>query len=101
VTATTHARLAPEVPTMAEAGLAGYDNSIWFGFLAPKGVPNDIRTALADTLIAANAKPDVQSQLAANGAEPRGLKLDAFAAFVREDIKKMKVIVDFAGISLE
>ncbi len=101
VTTSKRANLAPDVPTMAEAGLAGYDAAIWYGFLAPKGTPIDIRSSLADALVAANALPDVQSQLAANGAEPLALTLDAFAAFIRDDIKNMKVIVDYAGISLE
>jgi tripartite-type tricarboxylate transporter receptor subunit TctC len=94
-------RLAPEVPTMAEAGLAGYETALWYGVVAPKGTPREIRAAVADALIAANALPDVQSQLAANGAEPLGLRLDAFAAFIRDDIKRMKVVVDYAGISVE
>lgn len=100
-TTSKRAGLAPNVPTMAEAGLDGYDTAIWYGVLAPKDTPDNIRASLADALLAANARPDVQAQLAANGAEPRELKLDAFAAFIREDIKKMKVVVDYAGISLD
>ncbi len=100
-TSSKRASLASDVPTMAEAGLAGYETSIWYGFLAPRGTPTAICETLADALIAINAQPDVQSQLGANGAEPLTLKLDAFAAFIRDDIKKMKVIVDYAGISLE
>ena len=69
--------------------------------MAPKGTARDIRAAVADALVAANALPDVQSQLAANGAEPLGLRLDAFAAFIRDDIKRMKLVVDYAGISAE
>jgi tripartite-type tricarboxylate transporter receptor subunit TctC len=93
--------LAPEVPTMAEAGLAGYETALWYGVVAPKGTPRDIRSTVADALVAANTLPDVQSHLAANGAEPLGLRLDAFAAFIREDMKRMKVVVDYAGISVE
>ena len=86
---------------MAEAGLAGYETALWYGVVAPKGTARDIRAAVADVLIAANALPHVQSQLAANGAEPLGLRLDAFAAFIRDDIRRMKVVVDYAGISVE
>jgi len=94
-------RLAPDVPTMAEAGLAGYETALWYGIVAPKGTAPEVRAAVADALIAANTLPDVQSQLAANGAEPLGLRLDAFAAFIRDDIKRMKIVVDYAGISVE
>jgi tripartite-type tricarboxylate transporter receptor subunit TctC len=94
-------RLAPDVPTMAEAGLPGYETALWYGVVAPKGTARDIRAAVADALVAANALPDVQAQLAANGAEPLGLRLDAFAAFIRDDIKRMKVVVDYEGISVE
>ena len=101
VSTAARSRLAPEVPTMAEAGVAGYETALWYGVVAPKGTARDIRAAVADVLIAANALPDVQSQLAANGAEPLGLRLDAFAAFIRDDIRRMKVVVDYAGISVE
>ena len=101
VSTAERSRLAPDVPTMAEAGLPGYETALWYGVVAPKGTARDIRAALADALVAANALPDVQAQLAANGAEPLGLRLDAFAAFIRDDIKRMKVVVDYAGISVE
>jgi len=101
VSTAARSRLAREVPTMAEAGIAGYETALWYGVVAPKGTARDIRAAVADVLIAANALPHVQSQLAANGAEPLGLRLDAFAAFIRDDIRRMKVVVDYAGISVE
>jgi tripartite-type tricarboxylate transporter receptor subunit TctC len=94
-------RLAPDVPTMAEAGVAGYETALWYGVVAPRGTPRHIRASVADVLITANALPDVQAQLAANGAEPLGLRLDAFTAFIRDDIKRMKIVVDYAGISVE
>ncbi len=56
---------APDVPTMAEAGVAGYETTLWYGVVAPRGTPRDIRAAVADVLIAANALTDVQVQLAA------------------------------------
>jgi len=101
VSTAERSRLAPDVPTMAEAGLPAYETALWYGVVAPKGTPRDIRAALADALMAANALPDVQSQLAANGAEPLALKLDAFTAFIREDMKRMKTVVDYAGIVVE
>jgi tripartite-type tricarboxylate transporter receptor subunit TctC len=101
VSTAERSRLAPDIPTMAEGGLPDYDTSLWYGVVAPKGTPRDIRAALADALVAANAFPDVQAQLAANGAEPLALKLDAFTAFIRDDIKRMKTVVDYAGIAVE
>jgi len=94
-------RLAPDVPTMAEAGIIGYETALWYGVVAPKGTPSDIRARVADALVAANDLTDVQAQLAANGAEPLSLKLGRFAAFIRDDMKRMKTVVDYAGISVE
>ena len=101
VSSAMRSRLAPDVPTMAEAGVAGYETTLWYGVVAPRGTPRDIRAAVADVLIAANALPDVQVQLAANGAEPLGLRGEAFADFIRDEIKRMKAVVDFARISVE
>ena len=101
VSSAMRSHLAPDVPTMAEAGVAGYETRLWYGVVAPRGTPRDIRAAVADVLIAASALPAVQVQLAADGAEPLGLRGEAFADFIRDEIKRTKAVVDFARISVE
>lgn len=93
--------MLPDVPTMAEEGLTGYDVIIWYGIVAPKGTPEAIRAALADAISAANAQPDVRTELDNDGAEPMSLTLDAFGAFMKAETKKWKTIVNYAGVTMQ
>jgi tripartite-type tricarboxylate transporter receptor subunit TctC len=88
----------PDLPTLAESGLPGFDTAIWYGFLAPKGTPGPILKTLADALVEAGENADVKTQLARNGAEPLSITLDKFGAFIAEDIAKWRKVVDFAQI---
>jgi len=88
----------PDLPTLAESGLPGFDTAIWYGFLAPKGTPAPILKTLADALVEAGENADVKTQLARNGAEPLSITLDKFGAFIAEDIAKWRKVVDFAQI---
>jgi tripartite-type tricarboxylate transporter receptor subunit TctC len=93
------ASAAPDLPTIAESGLAGFDTSGWFGLLAPAGTPREIVERLAAaTRDAANA-PDVVATL-----KPQGFDLDPrtpeeFAAFLRNDLAKWSRVAAAAGIS--
>jgi tripartite-type tricarboxylate transporter receptor subunit TctC len=102
--ATTSAKrtsLAPDLPTLAELGLRGFDTSIWYGLLAPKETAAPVLKAISDVVLAANQDGPVQVQLKANGAEPLSINREAFAAFLRADVEKWSRIVKFAGISME
>jgi tripartite-type tricarboxylate transporter receptor subunit TctC len=88
----------PDLPTLAESGLPGFDTAIWYGFLAPKGTPAPILKTLADALVEAGENADVKTQLARNGAEPLSITLDKFGTFIAEDIEKWRKVVDFAQI---
>jgi tripartite-type tricarboxylate transporter receptor subunit TctC len=98
VTSAKRSQQFPNLPTLSESGLAGFDTSIWYGFLAPKGVSPAVLKVLADTLVEAGGMGDVQTQLQRNGAERLSVTLDAFGVFVREDIAKWKKVVEFADI---
>jgi tripartite-type tricarboxylate transporter receptor subunit TctC len=80
------------------ARLPGFDTAIWYGFLAPKGTAPQILSLLADGLVRAGEDAGVKTQLARNGAEPLSITLDEFGAFIAEDIKKWRKVVDFAQI---
>lgn len=93
--------LAPELPTLAESGVAGFDAVIWYGFLAPKGTPREVVAAMNAVIGMASGSPEIRAKLAANGADPLVMAPDAFTAFVRDDIAKWKRIVEAAGVSVE
>lgn len=88
----------PDVPTVAEAGLRGYDYSSWVGLLAPAKAPRPV----IDRLSAESAKgvqsPDIRKILALEGAEPVGTSPEEFAALIRREIASWKKVVEAAGI---
>jgi tripartite-type tricarboxylate transporter receptor subunit TctC len=87
----------PEVPTIAEAGVPGYDAVIWLGFMAPAGTPRAIVDRLnAEITRAANA-PEMKDAWAKQGAISMSMTSDEFARFMREDIEKWSRIVKLSG----
>ena len=88
----------PTLPTLDESGLPGFDTAIWYGFLAPKGTSPQILKLLADGLVEAGTNADVKMQLTRNGAEELSITLEKFGAFIAEDIKKWRAVVEFAQI---
>ena len=99
VTSAKRTELIPQVPTLDESGLKGFDTAIWYAFFAPQNTPRAIRKTLADALMQINAKPNVQKALLANGADPMALTLDDLGAFVLSDIAKWKGVVEAAHIA--
>ena len=93
--------LVPDLPTIAESGLAGFDTSIWYGFLAPRGTPTSIVRSMAAVLLQANERPEVRNALAASGAEPFTRGPDEAARFVRDDVRKWAPVVEFARLSAD
>ncbi len=100
-TGSQRSALVPDLPTIAESGLAGFDTSIWYGFLAPRGTPAAIVRAMSVVLIQANERAEVRSALAASGAEPLTRGPDEAARFVREDVRKWAPVVEFARLSTD
>jgi len=102
--ATTGAkRLAslPELPTLAESGLPGYEASSWYGILAPAGTPRDIVMKLNAELSKALEQPEVKNSLLAEGAEPAGGSPEAFAAHIRAEKERLGKLIRDAKIRLE
>jgi tripartite-type tricarboxylate transporter receptor subunit TctC len=90
--------IAPEIPTVAEAGLEGYEFEGWTGVFGPPGMPRDIVARLNSEIAKALAIPDVKERLIATGYDPSGQPADQFAAVVSSDLAKMGKIVKGAGI---
>jgi tripartite-type tricarboxylate transporter receptor subunit TctC len=93
--------LFPELPTMAEAGVAGFEASSWFGLVGPAKMPPDVTKSLIDAVAKALADPDIVKRLADVGAEPGKLSGDAFGAFLRDQSKKWGEVVKTANAKVE
>jgi len=100
---TSKARLAalPQVPTIAESGLKGYDVSNWLGVLAPAGTPKDVIASLHAALGRVMATPALRTQLIALGIEPTISTPEEFAALVRAELPKWAEIVKKSGATVE
>ena len=91
----------PEVPTLAESGLSGYETLAWFGLLAPAKTAPEIVAQLQREVQKALARPDVRDTLARLGSEPAGLGPAEFTLFIRSEIAKYSKIIKDAGIKVE
>jgi tripartite-type tricarboxylate transporter receptor subunit TctC len=91
----------PNVPTLQESGVRGYDTTLWTGMLAPAGTPREIVARLNGEIVAALAKPEVRDALAKQGAEPIPSTPEQFAAAIRSELQTMGALVKEAGIKVE
>ena len=97
VTSAQRLAAVPDVPTIAEAGLPGYDVSIWLGVLGPAGLPRDVVQRLNTELGRVMADADLRKQLADGGIEPRHGTPEAFAELIRAEIGKWARVVKVSG----
>ena len=89
----------PEVPTLAETGIAGFDAALWFGLNAPAATPVPALERLNREALRALALPEVKAQLAAQSVEPVPGSREAFGAFIGKDTEKWARVVKAAGIT--
>jgi len=94
-------RAAPQLPTIAEAGLPGYDVSPWFGLVGPAGVPRDIVARVHGIVAAGLKSADVLQRMNTLGYDPVGDTPEHFAGTIKADIAKYAKIVQTAGIKIE
>jgi tripartite-type tricarboxylate transporter receptor subunit TctC len=87
----------PDIPTLAEAGVPGYDAVIWLGLIAPKGTPAAIVNRLNAEVTKIVARPDVQAEWGKQGAVAMTMSPDAFERYVAADIVKWERIVKLSG----
>jgi tripartite-type tricarboxylate transporter receptor subunit TctC len=91
----------PDVPTTAEAGMAGYESAAWFAFLAPLGTPRPIVDKLNAMIATAIADPAVRARFADFGAEPLASSPEELTRFISAEVEKWRGIIAKAGIKLE
>jgi tripartite-type tricarboxylate transporter receptor subunit TctC len=101
VTSAKRVASAPDLPTIAEAGIAGYESLQWYGLLAPAATPKEILARLHKESVAALRSPDVAARLASDGAEVVAGTPEEFGAFLRAETQKWARVVKAAGIKPE
>lgn len=101
VTGETRSPAAPQVPTMAEAGLPNYVAGNWYGLLAPAGTPRTVVQMLNRQVNAVLARADVKDLLIAQGFEPVGGSADEFARFIGSEIKAYASLIRSAGLKAQ
>lgn len=102
VTTTKRVAAAPDIPTLAEAGLAGFELIAWQGVVAPAGVPRQIVDQLAAEIAKLVSSPDMRARLVEIALEPlAGSTPDSFAAYVKSEVDRWAPIVKASGAQVE
>ncbi|MBI3068682.1 MAG: tripartite tricarboxylate transporter substrate binding protein [Betaproteobacteria bacterium] len=98
VTSSRRSAALPEVPTIAESGVPGFEAIAWFGLFAPAGTPRAIVAKLSREVARVLKLPDIHDRLSSQGAEPVGSSADEFSAVIRSDIAKWGKVVKAARV---
>ena len=93
--------LISEIPTVAEAGVAGYEVTVWFGLVAPAGTPREVVQKLNAETVRILAMPDVRERFQAQGVEPVGSTPEQFGEHIRAQMSKWAKVVKDAGVTAE
>ena len=101
VTGSKRSQLMPELPTISESGLPGYDASGWYGLFVPAATPKPIVTRLNQEAVKALRVPDVMRTLSSQGAEPIASTPEQFGAFVKSEIDKWANLVKVAHMKMD
>ncbi len=88
----------PQLPTMIEAGVKGYESATWYGLLAPAGTPPDIVAKLNAEVVAILKQPETHERLSKEGADPVGNTSAEFGKFIQSEIEKWRKVIKAAGI---
>jgi tripartite-type tricarboxylate transporter receptor subunit TctC len=91
----------PDVPTLNETGLPGYNAASWYGLFAPAGTPKKILATLSREVVKIMRVPDIRERFASDGFEPAGYEPAEFAKFLREELVKWAKVVTMADIKPE
>jgi tripartite-type tricarboxylate transporter receptor subunit TctC len=101
VTSPQRVVIAPELPTIAESGLPGYEARAWYGLVAPAKVDHAIVTKLNGEIDQALRTTEFRDRLLAAGAVPMGGSAQEFGDFMRREVRKYAAVVKEAGISAD
>ena len=101
VTSARRSAVLPDVPTVAESGMPGYESTTWYGFLGPAGLPKDIMVKLNGAIVAAVGMKEMRERYVGLGAEPETSTPEEFAAYLKKDIGSWAKVVKAAGAKAE
>ena len=101
VTGSQRSAIVPDLPTVAEAGLKGYEMITWYGVLTRAGTPTAVLNTLSTEIARAVKLPEIRDKLAAEGAETIGSTPAAFAAFIKAEIERVQALGKTTEIKLE
>jgi len=101
VTGAQRSAVLPELPTVAETGLAGYEVSAWFGIFAPAGLPQPVAKRLNAEFVKVMREPDLKQRLASLGADPLSSTPEQFASYLRSEIDKWAKVVKASGMKVD
>jgi tripartite-type tricarboxylate transporter receptor subunit TctC len=101
ITSVRRSPLLPELPTVAEAGVPGYEADLWLGLMAPTGTPPAIINRLHDETVKILQRADVRANFLQQGTEPLVSTPSQFSAFLKEDVEKWGKVVRFSGAKVE
>jgi tripartite-type tricarboxylate transporter receptor subunit TctC len=96
-TGKTPSPVLPGVPTIAEAGVPGYEAVIWLGVIAPKNTPREIVNRLNAEITKIASNPETRAEWSKRGAVPMAMTPDEFSRFLTDDIAKWERIVKISG----
>jgi tripartite-type tricarboxylate transporter receptor subunit TctC len=97
----TRSTITPDVPTVGEAGVPGYEAVIWLGVMAPAGTPRPLLERLSSEIAKVVNAPDVKENWTRQGAVPMAMTPDQFERFMREDITKWSKLVKETGMKVD
>lgn len=100
-TGKTRSDVLPEVPTLNESGVPGYEATIWLGLMAPKGTPKAVVDKLNDAVSKISSQAEVKQIWAKQGAVPLVMTAEAFEKYTRDDIAKWAKVIKSAGIKAD
>ena len=101
VTTSTRSRAVPDIPTVAEAGVPGYEMNTWYGLFGPAALPKEIVNKLNAEVTRILGLAEVRERLLNDGADPGNLTLDQFAALIRADAARWARVIKDAGVKAD
>jgi tripartite-type tricarboxylate transporter receptor subunit TctC len=101
VTSMTRVAIAPEIPTVAESGMTGFDFASWYGLWGPKNMPADLVVKIQSEVAKLVRQPEVKKQFATLGFEPMGSTPEYFTNYIKDEMEKYQQIIKDAKIKVE